>query len=251
MDKLLKPVLQVDQRPSPGRDQFEALWVRSFLVMRALIGALGFLLPIVLVFADRYLFNEHPYPRDSLSRYYYSGTREWFVGTLAATGAFLVAYKVTERSLDNLLSFFAGTAAAVIALFATSRPAENPPLPLNSLQNLLGEQSVKIVHYVASAVFIGSLGALTVCFGIREGRRPRRAGTRPPQFWRLVHFTCAGAMGAAIVWIVVTMGFHIGPHWSLLLGEWVCAWAFGISWALKGLEMDALFGNPKPELESA
>ena len=220
--------------------------MRSFLAVRAVIGVLGVLLPVVLVFVDRYVFNEHPFPRDSLSRYYYSGTREWFVGTMAATGAFLIAYKATERSLDNLLSFVAGVAAALIALFPTGRPSETPPLPENALQRLLGEITVTTVHYAASAVFIGCLAALCVCFGIREGRRRRRKDTRSPTFWRFVHFACAGAMGAAIVWILVTSGLDVGPSWSLLLGEWVCSWAFGISWALKGLEMDTLFGHPRP-----
>jgi hypothetical protein len=246
VDELLKPVLQVAPRPDPTSDRYEALYVRAFLAVRALIGLLGVLLPVVLVFADDRVFGENPVPRDSLSRYYYSGVREWFVGTLAATGAFLVAYKASERSLDNLLSVVAGAAAALIALFPTGRPAANPPLPLTPLQNLLGEPAVKVVHFAASGVFIVSLGVLSVTFGIREGRRQRRVGKRPPDFWRLYHFACAATIGAALLWIAITMGLHVGPRWSLLVGEWVSAWAFGLSWALKGLEMDTLFGRPKP-----
>jgi hypothetical protein len=233
-------VLRVEPRPDPGASPIEARYVRSFLVLRAAIGALGVALPVVLVLVDKLAFHGTPFPRNSLSAYYYSGMREWFVGTLAATGAFLVGYKVSERNLDNALSGVAGTAAALIALFPTGRPSPGPPL--TPLQDLLGETAVKIVHFSASGIFIGALGVLCVCFGIREGRRPRRPGTRPPEFWRLYHFACASAIGLAIVWIVATWIFG-GPRWSLLLGEWVSAWAFGFSWLLKGLEIDTLLGR--------
>jgi hypothetical protein len=54
-------------------------------------------------------------------------------------------------------------------------------------------------------------------------------------------------MGLALVWIAVTQLAH-GPYRSLLIGEWVSAWAFGLSWLLKGTELDMLHGNPNPEI---
>ena len=65
--------------------------------------------------------------RGSLSVYYYSGMREVFVGTLAATGVFFVAYKVWERNLENLLSLVAGLSACLIALFPTWPPSCSRP----------------------------------------------------------------------------------------------------------------------------
>jgi hypothetical protein len=52
-------------------------------------------------------------------------------------------------------------------------------------------------------------------------------------------------MGLALVWIGVTH-FANWPSRSLLIGEWVSAWAFGISWFWKGAEWDMLRGHPAP-----
>jgi hypothetical protein len=65
------------------------------------------------------------------------------------------------------------------------------------LQKLLGEQTVTTVHYVCATVFILSLGIITFCFGVREGRRSQQRdghrASRSPTFWRRFHWSCAGA----------------------------------------------------------
>ena len=53
------------------------------------------------------------------------------------------------------------------------------------------------------------------------------------------------AMALAFIWIVVT-GRVGSPPRSLLIGEWVSAWAFGASFLAKGAEWDMLFGRPSP-----
>jgi len=249
MREFLTPVRTVEPRPDPQTDETGATYVRSFLWLRVGIGALGVLLPVLLLVVDRVAFHGRPVPRDSMSAYYYSGMREAFVGVIFATAAFLAVYKIAEINLDNAASFGAGVCGAFIAFFPTGRPSlsdnPRPPRPpLNPLQDLIGEDWVKYVHYGASFGFIVLLTVLSVTFGIREGRRPRVPGKRSPTFWRYFHYTCAGAMSVAGLWILVTALSHTGPRWSLLLGEWACAWAFGLSWLWKGAELDMLFGNP-------
>jgi hypothetical protein len=203
-----------------------------------LVGALGVALPFLLVLIDGLWFDGSPFPRTSLSAYYYSGARELFVGALAATGVFLIAYKVAEVNLDNTLSLLAGAGALGVALFPTNRPSDR--IALTPLQDRLGETAVATVHYVSAAVFISALGAISFCFGIREGARPARPGRRPPAFWRGFHFTCAAVIALALVWSLVTEAADIGPAESLLIGEAVAVWAFGVSWFWKGLELDLL-----------
>ena len=66
-----------------------------------------------------------------------------------------------------------------------------------------------------------------------------RGGRRSPTFWRGYTRSCAGAIAAAVVWIVVTA--LVGePSKALLIGEAVAVWAFGASWLMKGLELDFL-----------
>src|SRR4051794_21027222 len=102
--------------------------------LRTFVGILGIALPLVVPLVDKLAFSGDPAPRGSISAYYYSGARELFVAILAATGVFMISYKVAERDLDNLLSVTSGIAAVFIALFPTGRPASKPPLtPLQQL----------------------------------------------------------------------------------------------------------------------
>jgi hypothetical protein len=231
---LLEPVRETAPRPA---DAQALRYVRSYLFMRFCVGLLGIALPFALVLVDRCVFDGHPAPRDSLSAYYYSGVREVFVGTLAAIGVFLVTYKVTERNLDNTLSVVAGLAALLVAGFPTGRPTKD--LPLTPLQDKLGECVVQAIHFGAAGTFIVSLGAISLWFGIREGRRERQGARGSPEFWRIFHFACAGMIAAALVWIVVTQ-YAGWPRISLLIGEGVSACAFGASWLAKGAELNVL-----------
>jgi hypothetical protein len=238
---LLRPELTVEPRP---KDPETSRYVRSYLIMRVFVGALGVALPFLVVLVDGLAFDGDPFPRTSLSAYYYSGARELFVGTLSATAIFLVTYKVADRTLDNTLSTLAGVAVLVVALFPTGLPPD--VTELTPLQDLVGESVVEVVHFGAAAVFIVSLAAISFTFGVREGTRPPRDGARSPAFWRRYHWACAGAIAVALVWIVVTELFG-GPPNSLLYGEAVSVWAFGASWLMKGLELDILRASkPSP-----
>ena len=155
MIDLLKPELAVEPRPT---DPDTSRYVRSYLIMRAFVGALGVALPFVLVLGDGLVLDGDPFPRTSLSSYYYSGVRELFVGTLSATGVFLFTYKVADRTLDNTLSVFAGVAVAVVALLPTGLPPD--VVEETPLQEWLGESVVETIHYVAAGAFILSLAVI-------------------------------------------------------------------------------------------
>ena len=238
MRRFLTPVPNV--HPPPG-DPNADRYVRSYLIMRTLVGVLGIALPFALMLVDGWWFDGSPFPRDSLSAYYYSGVRELFVGGLCAIGVFLVTYKVAEVNLDNTLSFFAGLAAVIVALFPTKRPDSD--IGLTPLQDHLGESAVSAIHFTAAGTFILALALISYFFGKREGKRAARPGRRSPRFWRNYHWICAGVIAAAFVWSAVTALGDVGPSRALLYGEVVAVWAFGASWLWKGLELDMLHGG--------
>ncbi|HEX2432788.1 MAG TPA: hypothetical protein VHI55_02455 [Gaiellaceae bacterium] len=230
----LKPELTVKPRTT---DREAARYVRSYLIMRVVVGALGVLLPLLLVLIGRWLDGE-PWFRDSLSAYYYSGVRELFVGVLSAIGVFLFTYKVTDHSLDNTLTFVAAAAVVLVVLFPTgpsSHVAEPTPL-----QEELGVSRVQTIHFAAALLFIVSLAVISFFYGVREGRRPAREGKRPPLFWRWCHWVCALFILGALAGVGLDMLTEWGPSESVLIGEWVAVWAFGASWLMKGLELDYL-----------
>jgi hypothetical protein len=239
-----KPVLTVAPRPEEPE---EKRYVRSYLWTRILVGALGIALPPLLAFVDGLWFDGDPFPRTSLSDYYYSGARELFVGVLCAVGVFLITYKVAEKNLDNTLSCFAGGAAAAVALFPTNPPGD---VALTSLQERLGESVVAGIHYGAAALFITSLGVLSFCFGIREGKPDSRPQRRSRKFWRWFHWGCAGVIALALLWMLGDAIFEWGPRHTLFIGETVSVLAFAVSWLLKGAELDMLRG-PLPPREAA
>jgi hypothetical protein len=235
MREFLTPVEAVHPR---SEDPDAARYVRAFLILRVMVGALGIALPFALVLIDGLWFDGNRFPRTSLSAYYYSGVRELFVGALSATGVFLIAYKVAEVNLDNTLSLLAGVAVLGVALFPTDRSSH--AIALTPLQDRLGETTVATIHYVSAATFISALGIISYFFGRREGARPPVPGKRSPGFWRAFHWGCAGLIAAALAFILVTEVLGTGPAESLLIGEAVSIWAFGVSWLWKGLELDML-----------
>ncbi len=242
MRALLQPITTVAPRTSePGT----ARYVQSYLLLRAAVGALGVALPAVLVFTDGLWFDGDPFPRGSLSAYYYSGVRDVLVGTICAIGTFLLAYKVTERNLDNFLSVFAGITGILIALFPPGLPRGATASPL---QERLGEDFCADAHFYAAAAFLIALAILSGTFGVREGNRPARVGKLPPRFWRAYHLVCAGLVGVALVYMGVTELTDSGPRTTLLIGETGALMAFGASWLAKGAELDMLRGQPAREI---
>jgi hypothetical protein len=243
----LTPAQPADIRPSAGT--YEGRYIRSFLVVRLIIGFIGLVLPFALVLVDWLLFNGDPVPRGSESVYYYSGMREVFTVSLGTVAFFLLTYKITERNLDNTLSMIAGAAGLLIPLFPTHRPgALASQFPSTDLQKLFHNPDwTSYVHYSATGIFITGLGGVMILFGQREGKRDARDTLFSPHDWRRFHYNCVRLIAVAAVWIVVTSQlWHGSPRISMLLGEGLATAAFGASWFAKGFEIKYLLGGNDP-----
>lgn len=238
---LLTPVTTTDPRPDPDGDRDRLLYVKSFLLLRVFIGAIGVLLPTVLILGNAGL--EHGFSvRGSLSSYYHSGMRDIFVSALCAAGVFLLAYKIAERNLDNTATFVAGIAAIGVAIFPTNRiMGENGKRigDLTPLQNALGEGRTAWIHFTFAVISTVSLALVSVFFGVREAER-RRAGHATRFRWDLLHYTCACVIVLSLVLIGLSKAFGVFDKHSVLVGEAVTLYAFGISWFFKGFERRVL-----------
>lgn len=236
MRELLIPAVQPRAAGDPYR--------RAYLVMRIAIGVVGVALPVLLVFGEPTLFDGQPFPRGSLSAYYYSGGRELFVGSLFAIGFFLITYKFLDVSWENALSVLAGGAAIIVALFPTGRPGKG--VPANPLQDLLSETTVERIHFVSAAIFIASLAVITCFFA----RRPveRRRSKFSPKFWTAYHLFFAGLIFAALA-LAAVAGITSRPDKGLLIAEVVAVLAFGASWFAKGFEIPTLLGRQDESVE--
>jgi hypothetical protein len=207
------------------------MYLSSWLVLRMVVGLLGLLLPIALILCDIFWLAGSPTTRGSLSAYYHSGMRDVFVGTLWTIGFFLIAYLVFHATIDNLITVLAGTAAVVVALFPTYR--DNQRELLTPWQQKLGEGTAAHVHLCAAGCYIGLLALMSLRFAQREssGRAPR---------YRWFYIGCGAAMIGSLLFLLVTHLAHITSLVSLtplLIAEFVCTVAFGLSWILKGDEL--------------
>ena len=221
---------EVTVRPRPDN---EPRYVRSYVFTRFAIGVLGVLLPPVLVFLEPALFEGLPFPRGSLSAYYYSGLREVFVGGLWAIGVFLVVYKFLDLSWESLLSSLAGVAAVLVAIFPTEKPGDG--VMSTPFQVKFGEDTVTAIHYGSAVALIELLIPIVIFFARDEGRREHRN-------WQGFHTVTAALIlfGAALA---AFAGITGGPNRGVLYGEWIAIWAFGASWLTKGAEWNTLWGS--------
>jgi len=224
----------VEIKPRPTAPAAEP-YVRSYVFMRLAIGVLGFLLPPLIVFLEPILFDGQPFPRGSLSAYYYSGVRELFVGMLCAIGVFLVIYKIADRTRESRVSTYAGIAVIVVALFPTGKPGA--AVPATPLQDLLGEEWVERVHFCFAGVFIFLLGL--ICRYFARNRQERRG----------LHRACAVVILLALG-LAVLAGATGWPDKGILIAEWVAVWAFAISW-LATVERDLILGRPSSKASAA
>jgi hypothetical protein len=240
------------ERPADLTDRTDprALYARSYLVNRFLVGAAGMLLPLGLILSEFFL-DGNLLARGSLSAYYHSPARDLFVGTLCVTGILLITYLAGQpHTKDFWLSFVAGVAALFVAAFPTTRPGLDPAAPrcgvvptpdgCVSLQQRFGEVPVAVVHYAAATVFILSLALLCFLFASREERHLGFVGLA--RFLR----GCGWAIVAAIAWIVVGTWRDL-TFWQLTplyLGEVVAVWAFGLAWLVKSRHLWRALASP-------
>jgi hypothetical protein len=225
--------------------KFAVAYLRSYLLMRTIIGFIGITFPIVLIGGDHLLESNAPVLRTSMSAYYYSGMRDFFVAGLAVSGLFLITYRLFEKSLNNVLTVIGGLGALGVAFFPTDR-FEGSPAVLTPLQTRLGEGVVSDVHHVSAGVFLVSLAIISFFFGVQEGRRPQQRATGramlPPAFWRWFHWICALLVLGGVTFVFVAKRQHMTGGHALLIGEIVAIVAFGLSWFFKGLELNILLG---------
>lgn len=215
----MTPPIQLDRSP----------YVTAWLGHRLAIGLMGIAMPLILIVGEHVLFSRDvvDFPRASLSAYYYSGLRDVFVGTLVATGVFLITFHLTRADTDNVITVVSGVAALAVA-FDPTGPERGEVAP--PWARLVGVHTTQVIHSVSACVFIAGLALMSARFALHTGRRALS--------W--LHIACSVLMvaAAAAALIAGAAGVqHVGRFSGLLLVELVCTYAFGVSWLLRGLEL--------------
>ena len=240
VDTLARP-RDVTDRENPA-----VLYAKSYLLIRAIVGLVGIVLPIVFIVGEAYLLRGGVHVRGSLSAYYHSSMRDLFVAGLCVTGFLLITYMAGQRNTpDFWFSLVAGVAVLGVVFFPTWRPglaadssrcgSAPEPAGCSPVQQQLGEGPTAAIHFACAGVFILGLAAIAFLFAYREKACNRNS------WMAAIQKICGWTIIAAVGWVAVGEVFDI-TIWKLTplyVGEVASVWAFGLSWILTSRDLGA------------
>ncbi len=230
--KAAVPLKVPSPKPTDPPDA-EAPYVWSYFAQRRAAGYIGIALPpVVLVYA----FLTHICVPSSISASYYTGVRNYFVGSLCAVGVFLVSSVGYDE--DKYWSWFAGAMAFVVAFCPTTPdqagciPALQPPFVRTDTVHM----AAAVALFLTFAIFCLFLFTRTQeqsGFWPKLSNLPRQKRRR-----NIVFIVCGSIMVVAMLTYGVLrwVGAQT-PNHLLLIVEWVCLWSFGFAWLVKGQQL--------------
>jgi len=212
--------------------KIESFDIFTYRRIRRAIGYLGISLPIFLVGLSFIAFFKTPL-QPSISNYYYTNLREFFTGTLAAVGLFLIRYKGYGNASifknDNLLTNIAGIMAIGVALFPM-----NPDDFASKIYTLVPypEKWLGWLHYTFAALLFLIMALLAInvfTIGQENGNRDQKSILNENNIYRF----CGYSIIAFVILVPISETLKLFRYSTLIL-EALALFAFGIAWLIKG-----------------
>lgn len=203
---------------------------------RTAIGVLGVSLPVLLILSS--LIQRQAF-QNSISAYYYTSARDWFVGILWVIGVFLFFYRYRPRqpglarsqrpsirtgAADAWLGKIAGLAAVAVALFPTTPPPASPVQP----------PTIGMVHGIAAAILFTCLAFFPLILFSQSRKRGH--------VYRRYGWTMIGLLLLVVVYAFAPDSWRtqLAPWRPVLVLESLLVIVFGVSWFDRGLELAAI-----------
>jgi hypothetical protein len=209
----------------------------SYLAMRRLIGVLGIAMPIILVIGG--FIQDGFVIQGSISGYYYTNMRDFFIGLLCGVSLFLISYKGYER-IDDIVGNMSGVFALGTMIFPTSTFSGNI---VKVGMFLVDDNISEYIHLTFGALFFLSLSFNSIFLftksdpGVLSKEKKRR---------NMIYRICGTIMFFSIVCITIYTIYLrdtvIAKAYPVLILESIALVAFGISWLVKG---NTLFQDKK------
>jgi hypothetical protein len=202
--------------------------------MRRAVGLIALTLPLALATGAilAALFGPghalpHPLLQRTISDYYYTPMRDYYVGALCAIGAFLACSRGYDR-LDEVTGYLAGAFAFGVAFFPSFNPRStfytHLEIEFGYIHTVFAGLMFSMLGYICIFLFRKSSPEKT--FTHRKRNRNRIYGASG-----LIMIVCMIALVALTIRSVIE---HRHPSHLLFWFESLALGAFGIAWLTKG-----------------
>jgi hypothetical protein len=206
----------------------EGAFAASYLLLRKAIGIIGSLLPIVCLVGNAAI-PPGGLP-DTLSYFYYTPMRNYFVGSLCVLGVFLLLHDVGVRA-DRWMSGVAGASVLAVAFC----PAAPPVSRVTTTENVVGN-----LHLVFAVIAFAALGVMTWRFG--QAGSDGTGSPAPPRGEAVFYRVSAGLLlGFAAMSGLANLlpGSVQNATLAIFDFEALSIITFGVSWFVKGIDVES------------
>jgi hypothetical protein len=187
------------------------------------------LLPFICVLGG-FLFSDLPV-RSSISSYYHTNMRDFFVGLLVGVSLFLLTYKGYER-IDNIVTSIIGLTGLGVAIFpCLNSIVSTEPVGIFQINPAISNK----IHLVSAFTFFFLL-AINSIFIFTLTKSKDIPKTRNKKMRNYIYIGCGIIilLSLLILFIRSLVGEQAENSKILLLFETIMLLAFGISWLVKG-----------------
>lgn len=200
----------------------------SYLAMRRMIGMLGIGLPFVVILGSS--IHGESVLLGSLSSYYYTNVRDFFVGVLCGVALFLISYKGYE-TIDNIITKASGGFLLGVVAFPTSM-FSGTVVRVGIF--LIPDNVSQYLHLTFSILFLLLLAFNSMYLFTRHGGHP----SREKKIRNIVYRVCGVVMVSSVVCMVIYIAFltdtFVSNFYPVLMLESIALISFGVSWLVKG-----------------
>jgi hypothetical protein len=195
----------------------------DYAFLQKAIGLIALLLPLM-VWVFKGALQHNWTLEASISHFYYTRGRNYFVGSLCALSVFFLSYHrgaTGKYRLDNLLSDFASLMALGVAFCPTTKDSSAST----------AEKAVGVVHLSCAASLFIALGVFAL-FLFRQSSGPKSPQKRQRDG---VYLACGLTIFACIAVVGLSELISVPKGWPALYWfETIMVEAFAIGWLVKG-----------------
>lgn len=204
----------------------------KYINLRRAIGILGICTPFILILFDQ--TNGWTLPQKSISNYYFTNSRDLFVGIMLVISFFFLSYQGYDKR-DNRICNFTGVFALLVAVFPD---VEGTGSDISILIPFFDDWTTSAIHVISAGFFFFLLAYISCklfCLTDEENG---------PSEWKLKRNKIYKACGMIIAVSVILIGVYFGlqkissidldMYKPIFILESIAILSFGISWLIKG-----------------